>query len=435
MNPLPLSNTDQVIGSHYKLKRKIGSGSFGEIYEAETIRTHRPVAVKLESLSAPIPQLSYEAKLYTVLSGGPGIPQVRWFGAADNHNALVIDLLGKSIENHLEMCRNRLSLKTVLMLADQMLCCIEFIHNKNFIHRDIKPDNFVMGTGHNSNSLFIIDFGLAKKYRDPNTHVHVPYSEGKSLTGTARYASIGALRGLEQSRRDDLESLAYVLIYLLKGSLPWMGLDAVSRHERYDKILDMKVRIPIDELCAGIPKEFASFLLAVKKLRFADKPKYARYRAIFRNLFISSGFVYDYNYDWTPYVTPFDIAPVDAAPSTARFPHVRISKNFPVAKHSNKLTESPSSKSANALTAFKINVTETPQRELQIDNSGNTAEILSTETTGKGSRTTLPSIVVKNTSYDGSNDDDDDDDDKTLSSSMSDSEPLRRDYSASSSDY
>lgn len=290
---------DKIVGNHYRLKKKIGSGSFGEIYEAETIRTHRPVAVKFELLTAPIPQLSYESKLYSILTGGPGIPQVRWFGKTENRNALVIDLLGKSLEDLLQMFKRHLSLKTVLMLADQMLCSLEFIHNKNFIHRDIKPDNFVMGTGQNSNAVFLIDFGLAKKYRDPNTHVHIEYAEGKSLTGTARYASIGALHGFEQSRRDDMESLGYVLIYLMKGSLPWMGLDASTREGKYEKILQMKKDIPIDELCSGLPKEFAQYLISVKRLKFTDKPRYSKYRALFRNLFISSGFVYNYVYDWT----------------------------------------------------------------------------------------------------------------------------------------
>lgn len=362
---------DQIVGNHYRLKKKIGSGSFGEIYEAETIRTHRPVAVKFELLTASIPQLSYESKLYSILAGGPGIPQVRWFGQTENRNALVIDLLGKSLEDLLQMFKRRLSLKTVLMLADQMLCSLEFIHNKNFIHRDIKPDNFLMGTGQNSNILFLIDYGLAKKYRDPNTHVHVEYAEGKSLTGTARYASIGALHGFEQSRRDDMESLGYVLIYLLKGSLPWMGLDASTRELKYEKILKMKKEIPVEELCHGLPKEFAQYLIKVKRLKFTDKPRYAKYRALFRNLFISSGYKYDYFYDWST---------VMKTHSTPRIKLGNISQTrSPAASHAIKKSE----------------------RSSNITNE-------------KCSRTTLPStIVVKDPSYDS---------DKTLSSSADDIE-------------
>jgi casein kinase 1 len=209
---------NRVVGGHFRLRRKIGAGSFGEIYSAENTRTHRPVAVKLEPIRARVPQLSYESKLYRIFSGGTGIPKLHWFGTEESHNVMVIDLLGKSLEDLACARHHRFSLKTVLMLADQMLSCVEFIHSKNFVHRDIKPDNFVMGLGDVSNQVFIIDYGLAKKYRDPHSQMHIPYVEGKSLTGTARYASVAALRGIEQSRRDDLESLGVNWLYLLRVS-------------------------------------------------------------------------------------------------------------------------------------------------------------------------------------------------------------------------
>ena len=296
--------SETIIGKYYKLQRKIGSGSFGEIYECEDVRTKKHFAIKLENMNCPIPQLEAESKLYSILTGGPGIPQLKWFGESQPNRALVMDLLGSSLEDKLNECKRHMSLKTVLMLANQMLTSIEFIHNKNFIHRDIKPDNFVMGIGECANQLYMIDFGLAKRYRDPNTHYHISYSEGRSLTGTARYASIGALRGCEQSRRDDLESLAYVLIYLMKGSLPWMGLDASDKDEKYKKILDMKASISIEELCKGIPKEFAQFLYMAKHLKFTERPHYARYRRLFKSLFISSGFVYNCIYDWVRPLPP-----------------------------------------------------------------------------------------------------------------------------------
>ena len=173
----------------------------------------------MESIKARHPQLLYESKLYKILQGGVGIPHIRWYGPERDYNVLVMDLLGPSLEDLFNFCSRRFTMKTVLMLADQMVGRIEYVHNKNFIHRDIKPDNFLMGIGRHCNKLFLIDFGLAKKYRDNRTRQHIPYREDKNLTGTARYASINAHLGIEQSRRDDMESLGYVLMYFNRGSL------------------------------------------------------------------------------------------------------------------------------------------------------------------------------------------------------------------------
>jgi len=139
-------------------------------------------------------------------------------------------------------------LKTVLMLADQMINRVEYVHMKSFLHRDIKPDNCLMGLGKRTNQVYIIDFGLAKKYRDSTTHQHIPYREHKNLTGTARYASVNTHLGVEQSRRDDLESLGYVLMYFLKGSLPWQGLKAGTKKQKYEKISERKIATSVDVL-------------------------------------------------------------------------------------------------------------------------------------------------------------------------------------------
>lgn len=170
---------------------------------------------------------------------------------------------------------------------------------KLLIHRDIKPDNFLMGFGQFSRYVFMIDFGLAKRYRSPRSGRHIPYREDKSLTGTARYASINAHLGIEQSRRDDLESLGFVLMYFLRGTLPWQGLKAKTKKEKYDKITEKKISTSIDSLCRGYPEEFATYMNYCRSLRFDDKPDYNYLRRLFRSLFRKNGFRFDYVYDWT----------------------------------------------------------------------------------------------------------------------------------------
>jgi casein kinase I homolog HRR25 len=156
-----------------------------------------------------------------------------------------------------------------------------------------------MGIGKRGNQVNIIDFGLAKKYRDPKTHLHIPYRENKNLTGTARYTSINTHLGVEQARRDDLESLAYVLMYFLRGALPWQGLKAATKKQKYDRIMEKKMTTPTDLLCRGFPSEFGIFLNYCRALRFDDKPDYSYLRKLFRDLFVREGFQYDYVFDWS----------------------------------------------------------------------------------------------------------------------------------------
>ena len=327
---------DLRVGGKYRLGKKIGSGSFGasclivfpiqlplssvlegDIYLGINIISGEEVAIKLESVKAKHPQLEYESKVYKTLAGGVGVPFVRWFGTECDYNAMVLDLLGPSLEDLFNFCNRKFSLKTVLLLADQLvrlisrwcfafltpcfpqISRIEYIHSRNFIHRDIKPDNFLMGIGKRGNQVNVIDFGLAKKFRDPKTHLHIPYRENKNLTGTARYTSINTHLGVEQARRDDLESLAYVLMYFLRGALPWQGLKAATKKQKYDRIMEKKMTTPTDLLCRGFPNEFGIFLNYTRALRFDDKPDYSYLRKLFRDLFVREGYQYDYVFDWS----------------------------------------------------------------------------------------------------------------------------------------
>jgi serine/threonine protein kinase len=215
-----------------------------------------------------------------------------------DYNVMVLDLLGPSLEDLFSYCGRKFSLKTVLMLADQMLARIKYLHSRSFIYRDMKPDNFLIGLGQNASLVYMIDYGLAKKYRDPKTHQHIPYRDKKSLTGTARYASINTHLGIEQSRRDDLESLGYVLMYFNRGSLPWQGLRANTKKQKYQRICDTKRSVTIEQLCEGHPAEFSTYLSYCRSLRFEEKPNYAYLQDLLKQLFYRERFTYDDRLDW-----------------------------------------------------------------------------------------------------------------------------------------
>ncbi|KAH9326410.1 hypothetical protein KI387_006588, partial [Taxus chinensis] len=263
------------------------------------IQTNEEVAIKLENVKTKHPQLLYETKIYKLLMGGTGIPNIRWFGIEGDYNVLVMDLLGPSLEDLFNFCNRKFSLKTVLMLAEQMLNRVEYIHSRSFIHRDLKPDNFLMGLGKRANQVYMIDYGLAKKFRDPISMRHIPYRDHKNLTGTARYASMNTHLGIEQTRRDDMESLGYVLMYFLRGSLPWQGLKAGTKKQKYDRISEKKMATPIEVLCSSYPPEFAKYFNHVRKLVFDDRPDYGFLKRMFRDLFVREGFEFDYIFDWT----------------------------------------------------------------------------------------------------------------------------------------
>ena len=209
-----------------------------------------------------------------------------------------MELLGKSLEDLFQIQKKKLSIKTVCLIALQMLDRIEFVHNKNIIHRDIKPDNFVVGLDNKSHIIYLLDFGLSKKYRSSRTKQHIKFNDHKKLTGTARYASINALSGYEQSRRDDLEAIGYVLMYFLRGSLPWQGLKLKHGEQRYKKILDVKKSYSVEELCKGYPHEFAEYIYYARNLDFEENPDYKKLRLLFIELMKKMNFEYDFFYDW-----------------------------------------------------------------------------------------------------------------------------------------
>ncbi|CAE6413588.1 unnamed protein product [Rhizoctonia solani] len=301
--PKMSSNVNQspaVVGQYYQVGKKIGEGSFGVVFEGTNMLNNQTVAIKFEPRKSDAPQLRDEWRSYRMLAGSPGIPQVYHFGAEGLHNVLVIDLFGPNLEDLFDMCGRRFSLKTVCLAARQMITRVQTIHEKNLIYRDIKPDNFLIGLPgtRTANVIHMIDFGMAKLWRDPKTKQHIPYRERKSLSGTARYMSINTHLGREQSRRDDLEGLGHVFMYFLRGGLPWQGLKAATNKQKYEKIGEKKQTTAVAELCAGFPEETAIYMNYVRKLGFEETPDYDFLRELFTKMLKDAGEVDDGVMDW-----------------------------------------------------------------------------------------------------------------------------------------
>lgn len=274
----------------FKLGKKIGTGSFGDVFLGTDNTSGAEVAVKLEHARTPHPKLLKEVRVYSSLQGCKGIPAVHWYGVQSSYNIMVLDLLGPSLDTLFRISGRKFSLETCSMIGTQLINSFEALHTKGYIHRDIKPHNFVVGLGDKSSTLYMIDFGLAKKYCDGkgSTYKHIPNTPKKSLCGTARFASVNTHMGCEQSRRDDLESLGYMLVYFAHGVLPWQGIKAPSKLELHRQIGETKQATRIEILCSGLPKEFAAYLKYCRSLDFADTPNYDRLREFLVNALVTN---------------------------------------------------------------------------------------------------------------------------------------------------
>jgi serine/threonine protein kinase len=294
--PPPYPEVGDILNEKYQIIYKIGAGSFGAIFEVQNVEDGKLYAVKLERCDIGTPQLLPEYKLYQLVDGAAAFPRVYDFWSEKNWKGMIMDRLGMSLGTNYRTCGKILSLKTTLMVAIHMVCRLEYLHQRSYIHRDIKPDNFVFGVGTNSNTLYMIDLGLAKKYRDLKTFEQIPYGEDKGVTGTARYVSINVHLGVDQSCRDDLESVGYVLISLVAGHLPWENLEGAG--ERLEAISQSKMNTPLDVLCEGLPNEFFTFMEKVRGMRFDERPNYTYLRGLFINLMVKKNLAFDYQYDW-----------------------------------------------------------------------------------------------------------------------------------------
>ncbi|XP_056022992.1 casein kinase I-like isoform X9 [Ostrea edulis] len=290
-----------MVGPNFRVGKKIGCGNFGELRLGKNLYNNEHVAVKCVSIDLKkTVEHSQEQGCESLPMSAEGIPNVYYFGPSAKNNALVMELLGPSLEDLFDICDRKFTLKTVLMIAIQLISRMEFVHSKHLIYRDVKPENFLIGrqSTNKQHIIHIIDFGLAKEYIDSETHKHIPYREHKSLTGTARYMSINTHLGKEQSRRDDLEALGHMFMYFLRGSLPWQGLKADTLKERYQKIGDTKRATPIEVLCENFPEEFAQYLRYVRRLDFFETPDYDYLRRLFTDLMYQKSYECDWNFDW-----------------------------------------------------------------------------------------------------------------------------------------
>lgn len=279
--------------------KRLGKGSFGELWLGEEDGSKIKVAIKFEKMDSDTSADDMEYQRYVELGVSEYVPRIYKFMRIDqtDYHALVMELLSKTLENMLDICDRKFSLKTTLQLAINMITLLQFVHSKGLIHRDIKPDNFMFGRKENGKDkkLMIIDFGLAKRYIENGKHIK--YATGKSLTGTCRYMSINCHKGIQQSRRDDLESIGYIFVYFLNGKLPWSGINASST-QRNKFVCEKKESIPPEQLIEGHPIEFAQYLRIVRGYKFAHNPDYDALRQLFVGCAASNNVTLDGTYDW-----------------------------------------------------------------------------------------------------------------------------------------
>ena len=299
--PEPNSELDKKILSliffkKYKPIKLLGAGTFSVVYEGINIKDNSKVALKLEEKKLNKSLLKSEALNIFALQGF-GIIKFISFGHSKDYNVLVEPLLGESLYSLYLQLKKNFTLKDICLIGIQTIERIEYIHSKGYLHGDIKPENFVIGNN-DQRIIYIIDFGLSKKYRSDRTGNHIQFCITKKMNGTARYASTNSLRGVEISRRDDLECLAYMIIYFIMKKLPWQGVKANSLQNRYKKIYYMKKKLIYDDIFKQLPNEIQQFYNDIKKLKFEEKPNYAKLKEYFYILLKKNGFEVDNNFSW-----------------------------------------------------------------------------------------------------------------------------------------
>ena len=272
---------NKIIFGKYKIIYEIGKGQFSSVFSSRNIINQNYVALKIQEKSKKIESLKKEAYYLFQLKGGEGIPKIISFGYSGKYEILIEQLLGKSLLDLFKGNNNKKSrLKDMIMVSIQLIERIQFIHSKYLLHLDIKPNNFLIGNP-DSSLIYVIDFGFAKKYRSSRTGKHAQYSKKSYFNGNLKYSSVRTMNGIEPSRRDDLESLGYMLIYLYNLKLPWNNLCANDQNDLAQKIYEFKKDISLDSLCQDTPKEIKEYMKYVKSLKFEEEPNYEYLKNIF----------------------------------------------------------------------------------------------------------------------------------------------------------
>ncbi|KAI7908299.1 kinase-like domain-containing protein, partial [Cokeromyces recurvatus] len=277
---------DVIIEGKWLVLSKIGQGSFGEVFKVQDIHTNRFYAIKRESSETHYPQLYHESTIYNILKNGPCIPKYHWYGQYDGYECIVLELLGSSLKKFQQIVKD-IPLDIVIELGCQLISCLEYIHSKGLVYRDIKPENFLFSKScvletHATNSL---DFGLTTWWQNPKTKKPFPDSKKpiKFKTGTARYASLNVHHGHTHTRRDDMESLGYVLLdLLLGGNLPWSGVTARTSKAGWDRLMSIKEDISLEDLCHGLPHGIMNFIDYTRRLQFSEQPDYIHLQELLR---------------------------------------------------------------------------------------------------------------------------------------------------------
>lgn len=288
----------KIANGRFEVKTKLGAGCFGEVYSGVNTETGEKCAVKTEDVECSAPQLEQESETLVYLATPTpqqGFSECYFFGSEGGYQCLVMELLGKSLEDMVQKCGGKFTSKSAVLVASQINMRVEYLHSKGIVHRDIKPENFMFGVRSKIHIVYMIDFGLSKRYWDKK---HTSMRQKLSLTGTARYASINAHKGVEQSRRDDLEAIGHMLLYFLRGSVPWSGLDAKTKQEKYRKICEKKEETPLSELCAGFPDAFESYLRYARNLAFTERPDYEMIQEKWQQVREKEGSPQDHDYEW-----------------------------------------------------------------------------------------------------------------------------------------